>query len=271
MRPPRPWPSWRRCMSRPIASRSSASPAGRPSTMHVRPGPWDSPAVMRRRDAMRPDTLLAGDWSAPGRAGEARRVRRAQARAARVRRGDRAAGVAGHEGAALVGADVATHALVALGLELPDDVLGVLVDLARSLRGSGLARDLVVEDLDEVELVLHDARVALGDVEELRVAGLHLDRVALGRVRLAGAVARRRGVGGDQEHRGLVILEHADEDEERIGRRRQRRQPRDVVAKLLLARLAEAQVDAPDVLDGVVALAATRAGDDWRHGVATAG
>ena len=46
MRPPRPWPSWRRAMSRSMASRSSSSPAGRPSTMHVRPGPCDSPAVI---------------------------------------------------------------------------------------------------------------------------------------------------------------------------------------------------------------------------------
>ena len=45
---PRPWPSWRRAMSRSISSRSSSSPAGSPSTMQVRPGPWDSPAVMTR-------------------------------------------------------------------------------------------------------------------------------------------------------------------------------------------------------------------------------
>src|SRR3954452_14478579 len=48
MRPPRPWPSCRRARSRSISVRSSASPAGRPSTRQVRPGPWDSPEVMRR-------------------------------------------------------------------------------------------------------------------------------------------------------------------------------------------------------------------------------
>src|SRR3954447_15783637 len=48
MRPPRPWPSWRRAMSRSIASRSRRRPAGSPSTTQVRPGPWDSPAVMTR-------------------------------------------------------------------------------------------------------------------------------------------------------------------------------------------------------------------------------
>ena len=37
-------------MSRLTASRSSARPAGRPSTIVVRPGPWLSPAVMTRSD-----------------------------------------------------------------------------------------------------------------------------------------------------------------------------------------------------------------------------
>ena len=58
IRPPRPWPSWRRAMSPSIASWSSSSPAGRPSTMQVRPGPCDSPAVMRR-SAIRPYRLRA--------------------------------------------------------------------------------------------------------------------------------------------------------------------------------------------------------------------
>ena len=46
IRPPRPWPSWRRAMSRSSASRSSSSPAGRPSTIATSPGPCDSPAVV---------------------------------------------------------------------------------------------------------------------------------------------------------------------------------------------------------------------------------
>ena len=58
IRPPRPWPSWRRAMSPLIASRSSSRPAGSPSTMQVRPGPCDSPAVMRR-SAIRPYRLRA--------------------------------------------------------------------------------------------------------------------------------------------------------------------------------------------------------------------
>src|SRR5438045_1584661 len=49
MRPPRPWPSWRRAMSALRSCGVTSRPAGSPSTMHVRPGPCDSPAVMRRR------------------------------------------------------------------------------------------------------------------------------------------------------------------------------------------------------------------------------
>src|SRR5690242_19122260 len=82
MRPPRPWPSWRRAMSASIASWSSASPAGRPSTMQVSPGPWDSPAVTTRsgtRGTLRPpraSTALEGDARALGaqRRGGSRRL-----------------------------------------------------------------------------------------------------------------------------------------------------------------------------------------------------
>src|SRR6185295_12798150 len=48
IRPPRPCPSWRRARSRSRSSRFSGSPAGRPSTIAVRPGPWDSPLVVKR-------------------------------------------------------------------------------------------------------------------------------------------------------------------------------------------------------------------------------
>src|SRR5215218_8773473 len=71
MRPPRPWPSWRRAMSRSIAARSSSRPAGRPSTMQVRPGPWDSPAVTTRSGtpkilrAAAPEVRSRGPWHVP--------------------------------------------------------------------------------------------------------------------------------------------------------------------------------------------------------------
>src|SRR5687768_5412535 len=48
MRPPRPWPSWRRARSESMSSGRSSSPAGRPSRTAVRPGPCDSPAVVKR-------------------------------------------------------------------------------------------------------------------------------------------------------------------------------------------------------------------------------
>src|SRR5829696_6450681 len=48
IRPPRPWPSWRRARSRSTSSGRSWRPAGRPSTTAVRPGPCDSPAVVKR-------------------------------------------------------------------------------------------------------------------------------------------------------------------------------------------------------------------------------
>src|SRR5215218_1111383 len=50
IRPPRPWPSWRRARSASMSSGRSASPAGSPSTIAVSPGPWDSPAVTNRKD-----------------------------------------------------------------------------------------------------------------------------------------------------------------------------------------------------------------------------
>src|SRR2546423_1377630 len=48
MRPPRPWPSWRRARSRSMSSGRSSRPAGSPSTTAVSPGPCDSPAVVKR-------------------------------------------------------------------------------------------------------------------------------------------------------------------------------------------------------------------------------
>ena len=44
----------------------SSSPAGSPSTTAVRPGPWDSPAVVKRI-GIALHTLLAGFAAPPGR------------------------------------------------------------------------------------------------------------------------------------------------------------------------------------------------------------
>src|SRR4051794_26085932 len=88
IRPPRPWPSWRRARSRSMSSGTSSRPAGRPSTTAVRPGPWDSPAVVKR--------------SAMGRAEPYRRcialLRQEGARVQQARE-DRGAGVADGGGA----------------------------------------------------------------------------------------------------------------------------------------------------------------------------
>ena len=53
IRPPRPWPSWRRARSASMSSGATSRPAGRPSTTATRPGPWDSPAVVKRSVAIR--------------------------------------------------------------------------------------------------------------------------------------------------------------------------------------------------------------------------
>src|SRR5215210_7953499 len=50
MRPPRPWPSWRRARSTSMSSGVNSRPAGTPSTIAVSPGPWDFPAVTNRKD-----------------------------------------------------------------------------------------------------------------------------------------------------------------------------------------------------------------------------
>src|SRR3954454_24863127 len=58
IRPPRPCPSWRRARSRLMSSGVSSRPAGRPSSTAVRPGPCDSPAVVKR-SAIAPLSLPA--------------------------------------------------------------------------------------------------------------------------------------------------------------------------------------------------------------------
>ena len=68
IRPPRPWPSWRRAMSRSSASRSSSSPAGRPSTIATSPGPCDSPAVVKLKSTAR---LVSGLRLTAARRGQA--------------------------------------------------------------------------------------------------------------------------------------------------------------------------------------------------------
>src|SRR5512132_956552 len=181
MRPPRPWPSWRRAMSALMASESSSSPAGRPSTMQVRPGPWDSPAVIRRTDTPR---SLGG-----------RRVRPGARCGLRLEVGPRGARGLGDDG--LVGllgqllqppglrvvavaqrpvaGDPGAQDHAALGRDAGPGLLGLL-----GVRRRGLV------DLDHVELVLlartvgGDLAAVVGHVEELGLALAEADRLAGG-------------------------------------------------------------------------------------------
>src|SRR5215207_2925527 len=157
MRPPRPWPSWRRAMSPSIDDGSSSRPAGSPSTIVVRPGPCDSPAVTtfkgtgrdlnERRRARRPAAL----HRLPPQ-GLERRATRGQRQAL----------------------DLAQRAGLAV-----EGVPGLAVQLAQQLatRGRrlaqlGLLRRLGRVDLHELQLVLG---VGLGagvvDRDELGLAG----------------------------------------------------------------------------------------------------
>src|SRR3954451_19625748 len=225
MRPPRPWPSWRRAMSALIACGWSSSPAGRPSTMQVSPGPCDSPAVIRRSDT--PASL--------GRCGVGLEVGLGDL----GRLGDhglqRLAGqlleLAGPLVVAVaqgpVAGDAGADDLAARG--------GAAGEAARGLLRR--RRDRLV-DLDHVELVLGRrggvrrgvVRALGGHVEELRVALLELDRLARAARRLAGPVALGDDARVDHEHRGLAVLEHAEVDEHRVVRRRQRLEALDVLA-----------------------------------------
>src|SRR4029078_6101045 len=56
----------RRAIQRPSRSRSSSSPAGRPSTIATSPGPCDSPAVVKRSVATREPTLATCCWAIAG-------------------------------------------------------------------------------------------------------------------------------------------------------------------------------------------------------------
>ena len=191
MRPPRPWPSWRRAMSRSIASRSSSSPAGRPSTMVVSPGPWDSPAVTMRSgtagilDARRARACAGG---ATSRAGAPPRPARPAGRRARRWPSTRAGRAWRPCRAAVVG-----PAQRPAAAEVPAQRAGAR--LARRAGRPGLARRGrgLVNDAEQVELVGlgHGAARGVLDVEELGVALVQGHGLAVGRVGLAGAVALR--------------------------------------------------------------------------------
>src|SRR5215212_861919 len=207
IRPPRPWPSWRRAMSSLTASRSSSSPAGRPSTIVVRPGPWLSPAVMTRSDT-RGSLLRLPAWSP---------TLRLPQPGGQVRDG-RAQGVpAALEGAAR-GVEAIPGRSVVRGARTDDARAG-----ARARAGLGGRGGPALVDLEQVELVLlGDGAGLVLDVEELGLAGPQADRLAVVGPGHALAVADGLDAVVDEEDRGLAVLQHAHVDEHGLGRRGQR-------------------------------------------------
>src|SRR5215212_5796127 len=117
MRPPRPWPSWRRARSASMSSGRSSRPAGSPSTIAVSPGPWDSPAVTNRKDMTpTPYKRGCGRQVGGGTAGRSYLAERlpVRARARRRIRGARVEGVDALPADARVRGSVACEAAVAV-------------------------------------------------------------------------------------------------------------------------------------------------------------
>src|SRR5215210_1175798 len=146
MRPPRPWPSWRRAMSALIASGSSSRPAGSPSTMHVSPGPCDSPAVIRRSGT---PARLGGAGLSPG----ARCGLRLEVGAGGLRHpGDHGPVGLGGERLEPAGAPVVAVAQGPVaGDPRPDDLATGARDAGEALAGLLRRRGDRLADLDHVE------------------------------------------------------------------------------------------------------------------------
>ena len=177
--------------------------------MQVRPGPWDSPAVMTRSGTQGSYEGARRDRRRGSRAGSASRSRR-PCRARRARSSPRAALYAASvelaHGARLGVVAVAQRAARRPGgrAARPAPALDTLARACLALRPSCRRAAL---DVEQVELVLRGGLAGLvGDVEELGVAHVHVDRLAVGRARLAGAVALGSERRVDHEHRGLVAL-----------------------------------------------------------------
>src|SRR4051812_29058569 len=225
MRPPRPWPSWRRARSRLRSSGSSSSPAGRPSSTAVRPGPCDSPAVVKR-SAMAPLSLpaLGRSLALRGERGELEEL------AERV------------HGLLAVRLAAGGHGRRARRLGLALRSRGALV-LRVALRL--FRREEHPRDPGQLQRVL---AAAVGGGQRLlvaRVVQVELHERAGLRRRLALALARRlvlRGV--DQEDGGLEVRAHAHEYDHGALVVGQHPELLDVLVGLLVAARAEAHFDA---------------------------
>src|SRR3954447_1324887 len=205
MRPPRPWPSWRRAMSALMASGSSSSPAGRTSTMQVRPGPGDSPAVIRRSDTPR---SLGGRRVGPGARGGLRLEV-----GPRGVRGLRDDGLVGLLGQLVQPPGLRVVAIVqrpVAGDPGAQDHAALLRDARPGLRGLLGVRRRGLVGLEHGELVLGARRpvggvaAAVGHVEELGLALADVDRRALVARGMAVPVALGDDARVEQEDRGLL-------------------------------------------------------------------
>src|SRR3954454_15760588 len=210
MRPPRPWPSWRRARSRSMSSGRSSRPAGRPSTTAGRPRPRDSPAVVKRSAIPPPpyrrsaELLLLESDARPRGEGLGKDV---------------LGGLGG-------GADARPRGREGLAA------------LRRIRRGCGrrVARaEALAVDLEKLEVVAH---AAVDGAEGLLVGGLadlqrHVAAVGAVSVAIALAVGGEGGV-GDVEHGGLAGSIDAEEHD-RGGRLvRQQGEVRDALEDLRL-------------------------------------
>src|SRR4051794_7480981 len=228
MRPPRPWPSWRRAMSALIASGSSSSPAGRPSTMQVRPGPCDSPAVVRRRDMRRGVYEGVRPLRPTCRAGlvAARHDLRDDALGERV-------AIPGDVGAGLAGDRVVQQRAAGPGLAV-----------TRVDAGPGV-RHVALGDLVDLKLVAARMAITGRDVEERGVARVQTDDLAVARRGTAGAVAADGHVAEDHEDCGVLVVLDAHEERDGRAERVEGTQARDVLARVGVALTAVGHVEAP--------------------------
>src|SRR3954447_24875335 len=198
-----------------MSSGASSRPAGRPSTIPVRPGPCDSPAVVKRSAISREEPYFAGALLRVLRsdAGEVQQARE--------------------------------HCGVGFADGLAAEVLAERRSLARRVRRVTLSlvvRDELAVQLEQLELVDRGA-VERGErlLVLLRVER-ELDEAAVLLVVALPLAGGREGRIGDEEERALGIAGHAHEDDRRGLLVGQHREVGDALHRLLRVRRPEADV-----------------------------
>src|SRR5215208_3037805 len=210
MRPPRPCPSWRRARSRSRSSRFSGSPAGRPSTIAVRPGPWDSPLVVKRIDMDVPGYPSA--WAGP----------------LWLRLAD-----AVHE---------CGHFKLALAVTACERALADLAVHAVRAPRLALLRCRIAE-LDAMDPEQVNPELEVVDRQEVVEPDLQLEEVAVRRAGNAGALARMIETRVHEEDRRLGIRGNAHEHQRGDLLARQEAHAAHVAVAPLAARPAELDVE----------------------------